>query len=71
VTPLGNDSHIGIVEAFCGIGVITGSREPAMGDPKGTKIMPDGVGINVYNVIRVEMEDLSERDENDLELEQQ
>jgi hypothetical protein len=42
-----------------------------MGDPKGTKTVPDGVGINVYNVIRVEMEDLSERDENDLELEVQ
>jgi hypothetical protein len=70
-TPLGDDGHIVIVEAVRGIVVIAGSREAAMGDLKGMKAALDGAGINTDNVIRVDMEDLSERDENNLELELQ
>jgi hypothetical protein len=39
-----------------------------MFDPKMTKAMGDGAGINPGNVIEVAMGDLSEKDQNDLEL---
>jgi hypothetical protein len=40
-------------------------------DPKGTKAAPDDAGVNTENVISVEMEDLSEKDRDDLERELQ
>jgi hypothetical protein len=54
-----------------GISVIADSRNAAMGDQKRMKGTPDGAAVNTDNVIRVEMEDLSERDWNDLEFELQ
>jgi DNA topoisomerase VI subunit A len=39
--------------------------------PIGAKVVPDGARINTANVIGVEMEDLLEKDRNDLELELQ
>jgi uncharacterized alkaline shock family protein YloU len=42
-----------------------------MADPKGTKSTLDSAAINVGNVISVEMEDLSEKDQDELEQELQ
>jgi pyruvate kinase len=42
-----------------------------MADLKGAKAAPDGAGVNLVNVISMEMADLSEKDRNDLELELQ
>jgi hypothetical protein len=42
-----------------------------MAELKGTKAAPDDTGINTENVIEVGMEDLSEKDRNDLDLELQ
>jgi hypothetical protein len=42
-----------------------------MADLKGAKAAPDGVAINTANLISVEMEDLSERDWDELERELQ
>jgi hypothetical protein len=41
-----------------------------MVDLKCTKTVPDGTGIDPTNVISVEMADMSEKDRNNLELEQ-
>jgi hypothetical protein len=38
-----------------------------MADPKGTKLAPDGATISAGNVISVEMEDLSEKDRDEME----
>jgi hypothetical protein len=42
-----------------------------MADPKGMESVPDGVAISAENVISVEMEDLSEKDQDELERELQ
>jgi hypothetical protein len=42
-----------------------------MADPKGTKLAPDGATISAGNVISVEMEDLSEKDRDEMERELQ
>jgi hypothetical protein len=46
-------------------------REEAMADPKSTRLAADGSRVDVENIIDVAMEDLSEKDRNDLELELQ
>jgi hypothetical protein len=50
---------------------LAGLLEIAMVDPKGTKSAPDRAKVTTDNVIWVEMQDLSEKDHNDLELELQ
>jgi hypothetical protein len=40
-----------------------------MADPKGTKLALDGATISAGNVISVEMEDLSEKDRDEIERE--
>jgi hypothetical protein len=42
-----------------------------MADPKGMESVPDGAAISAENVISVEMEDLSEKDQDELERELQ
>jgi hypothetical protein len=42
-----------------------------MADPKAVRVMANNSGINVKNVIVVGMEDLLEKDQNNLELELQ
>jgi hypothetical protein len=63
-TPLGNNGQAMIIEVGHGIGgVLTGSLEVAVVDPKGTtKVVPDGARVNTENIIGVEMEDLTEKD---------
>jgi hypothetical protein len=50
---------------------MAGSGREVMMDMKGVKATPDGVVVNSTNVIAVEMEDLTEKDRNELKLEMQ
>jgi hypothetical protein len=72
-TPLGNDDQTVIVGADSGIGsAFTGSKEIAVVNPKETtKTLQDGAEVNNENIIRVEMDDLTEKDRRELELELQ
>jgi hypothetical protein len=71
----GDDIHIVIIVA----GRVVGdrhwhccrSRARIMADPKAVRVMANNSGINVKNVIVVGMEDLLEKDQNNLELELQ
>jgi hypothetical protein len=40
-----------------------------MVDPKGTKVVPDGMKVSAENVTEVAMEDLSEKDREEIERE--
>jgi hypothetical protein len=69
-TPLGNDDQMVIVEASHGVGgSFAGSLEVALVDPKGTKAVPDGARVTTENVIEVAMEDLLEKDQEEVESE--
>jgi hypothetical protein len=46
-------------------------KERIMTDPKATRVTGDSSGVNPRSVIEVAMEDLSEKDQKDLELELQ
>jgi hypothetical protein len=56
VTPLGTDGHTVIIRACHGISVgMAGSMEVAVVDPKCAKTTPDGGGINIENIIGVQI----------------
>jgi hypothetical protein len=72
MTPLGNNDLMVIVDAGQGIGnTSAGSLEVTTVDPKGAKAATDGTKLTTENVIGVAMEDLSEKDQEEIEHELQ